>query len=192
MSATQAQLFKSEWYLRLLFDLVLLFTIPLCTSIVVFTFSHAYTGDDVVEARIVSVLLLLFGCPLFFMARLGVPNIVVDGDGIGWWIWGCRLMYIRWIDVKIITVEIVAAYNQIPSTATIYSFYKTDKTPNFHLLHFDDHFPNANALVDTVDQYVRQHEIPVLDRRGDGSAKTKRYFLWVPVSKTEVRRNSIK
>jgi hypothetical protein len=47
-------------------------------------------------------------------------------------------------------------------------------------------------LIDAVDQQVRKHDIPVLDRRDDGSAKTKRFFLWVSKSKTEVRRSSLK
>jgi hypothetical protein len=144
------------------------------------------------EARVVCLMLLLLACPWFFIIRLSAGNVQVDDSGIGWWAWGRRWMYIRWTEIKIITVDIVAAYYQIPKTTTTYSFYKTEKIPNFHLLRFDDHFPNANALINTVDQYVRQYEIPVLDRRGDGSLKTKPYFLWVPVSKTEVRRTSIK
>jgi hypothetical protein len=56
------------------------------------------------------------------------------------------------------------------------------------VLSFDDHIPNADALIDAVDRYVQQHNIVVLDRRGDGSAKHKPYYLWVPASKTEVRR----
>jgi hypothetical protein len=88
-------------------------------------------------------------------------------------------------------VEIVAAYNENPPTQTIYSFYRTDKTPSFNMMRFDDHIPNAKALILAVDYYVRKHRITVLDRRGDGSAKNKRYFLWVLVSKTEVRRSSL-
>jgi hypothetical protein len=192
MSGNAPRVFKREWYIRVVFDLFLIVSIPLMIWITAYAFSPSYPFDDFVGARIIGLLFLIVFCPCLFLVRTSVGNIHVDDDGIGWWAWGRRWLYIRWSEVKVITVAIIAAYNQIPPTQTIYSLYRTEKTPSFHLLRFDDHMPNAGALIDAVDRNVRKHNIPVLDRRGDGSAARKRYFLWVPVSKTEVRRTSLK
>jgi hypothetical protein len=191
MTNNHPQLFKREWYLRAIFDSFLLYMGPFCVWLIIHTFFF-YAKPDVIEARVISLALACF-FPILFVARLAFGNIRVDDDCIGWWAWGKRWLYIRWQNVKVITVEIAAAYNQITNTQTMYNLYPTDKIRSlFYLRKFDDHIPNAPALIDAVDHYVRQYQIPVLDRRGDGSTKTKRYFLWLPVSKTEVRRNTIK
>jgi hypothetical protein len=190
-----AQIFKREWYVRIVFDLLLLVSVPLMIRITVYAFSSSYPFDDFVGARITCLAILAF-TPMFFLGRIYWGDIHVDDEGIGWWVWGKRWTYIRWADVTAITIEIIAAYNQIPPTMTSYCLYTTDKLTYYnsqrHGMRFDDHIPNADAFIDAVDRNVRKHNIVVQDRRGDGSAARKRYFLWVPVSKTEVRQSSLK
>jgi hypothetical protein len=183
-------IFKRELWYRALVDLSLLLWIP-CSIWLAFDAFFSYAGSEVTGYRIITVVLVIFGA-LIFLGRIYIGDIHLDDDGIGWWVWGRRWDYIKWSDIKVITIEIIAAPNGKPRTQTIYSFYRTEKTPSFHGLRFDDHIPNAEALIDAVDEQVRKHNIPVLDRRGDGSAKTKPYFFRVAISKTEVRRSSLK
>lgn len=174
MSNNDQIAFKHEWYLVAVFNFALI-AIPLFIWFTIEAFFF-YAGSDVVEYRIVSLAGLMFS-PMFFLGRIYMGDIHVDDGGIGWWAWGRRWRYIRWTDVKTLTVKTIVVRNETPPKQTIYSLYKTDKTPSaFHMLRFDDQIPNAKALIDAVDRYVRQHNILVLDRRG----------------KTEVRRSSIK
>ena len=58
------------------------------------------------------------------------------------------------------------AYNQIPPTMTVYSFYKTEKTPKAHGLRFDDQIPNAEALIAVVTyRNLQRYNVTILDRR---------------------------
>jgi hypothetical protein len=169
--------FKHERYIVAAFNLVLITAIPFFVWMTFYSFFF-YTGIDVVEVRIVCLALLIFS-PMFFIGRIYAGDIHVDDEGIGWWAWGRRWRYIRWTDVKAITVKTIAAYNQIPPTQTSYCLYTTDNMSFYHSqrygMRFDDHIPNAKALIDAVDGYVRRHNILVLDRRG----------------KTEVRRSNL-
>lgn len=184
--------FKHEWYVLAVANFAVISLASISIWLICYSFFFD-TGTDIVGDRICSLGLPIFS-PLFLVTRIYLGDIHVDDDGIGWWAWGRRWRYIRWADLKVITADIVAAYNQIPTTATSYCLYTTAKMSWYNSqrygMRFDDHIPNAEALIQAVDRYVRQHNILVLDRRND-SAKNQPYFLWVPVSKTEVRRSSL-
>ena len=82
---------------------------------------------------------------------------------------GGRGKYIRWADVKTITIKTIRAYNQCPPTMTSYCLYTTDSmschNAQKHGMRFDDRRPNAQELIHAVDRYVQQHNIVVLDKR---------------------------
>ena len=126
-----------------------------------------YKLPDVVGARIATMTFLFIFCPFLFLGRTFSADIHVDDDGIGWWFWGRRWKYIRWSDVNVMTIETILVFGNSPPMVTFYNFYRTDKTPTFfYPLKFGDDIQNAEALIAAVTQYVRQHNIKVLDRRG--------------------------
>jgi hypothetical protein len=133
-----------------------------------------YKFSDVITARIVTLAFLFLFCPFLFLGRTFIADIHVDEDGIGWWFWGRRWKYIRWADVKVMTIETIVAYGLAPQPVTLYSFYRTDKTPTFfYPLKFGDDIQHAEALVAAVAQYVQQYNIKVLDRRGETEGRPR-------------------
>ena len=98
-------------------------------------------------------------------------NIHIDNNGIGWWVWGKRWRYIRWVAVKMITIATVIVRNWIPRFVTSYCFYTTEYRSWFnsqrHGMGFSNDLPNSGALIEAVDKYVRQLNIPVLDNRAE-------------------------
>jgi hypothetical protein len=168
-------IFKRERWFIAVFDFILLLVIPWCAwlTFYIFFFYHPVIHErhsDLVEARIVCLAALLFLCPQLFLTRIYVADIHLDDDGMGRWAWGRRWKYIRWADVKVITIKIIHAYNQRPSTMTSYCLYTTDnmtfRNAQKYGMRFDDSWPDAQALIAAVTQYVRQHNIKVLDKRG--------------------------
>jgi len=182
MPETAPLIFKQERWFIAFYDLVLLIVIPGCIWMTLYIFVFydpaIYTRHSLAEARIVCPPMFFFLCVGILAGRLYVADIHVDDDGIGWWAWGRRLLYLRWADVKTITIETIRAYNQVPPTVTSYCLYTTDKL-NFynsqkHGMRFDDNIPNAEALIGAVDRYVQQYNIVVLDRRSKPEARRSR------------------
>ena len=167
MSSDISLIFKQKRWWVVLCDLFfLLFTTAfILANIDTFFF---YEFADVATARIFTLAFLFIFCPFLFLCRTYLADIHVDDDGIGWWVWGRRWKYIRWADVKVMTIDTIFVYGNVPPMVTVYSFYGTDKTPTFfHPLKFGDDISNADALIAAVTQYVQQHNIEVLDRRNN-------------------------
>jgi hypothetical protein len=183
--------FKREILLRGILNLSLLVWVPCTVWMAWYAFSPSYPFNDVIEVRSITCLLVYCSWPLL-KGRIYAGDIHVDDDGLGWWVWGRRYRYIRWVEIQGITVTTIATPKEKPRTATTYSFYKTEKRPFWYGLRFDDHIPNANALIEAVDQQVQKHSIPVLDQRGKYSEKSARIFFFGLPSDAGVRRNSIK
>jgi hypothetical protein len=159
-------IFKEKRWFVVLCDLSLLLVTGACIWLNIYSFFLDKIDHDA-TGRIITFSLLFTFCPFLFLGRTTVADIHVDDDGIGWWFWGRRWKYIRWANAKVMTIETILVYGNSPPMVTFYNFYRTEKTPTFfYPLKFGDDIPNAGALVAAVTQYVRQHNIKVLDRRG--------------------------
>lgn len=109
MPGNRPLIFKEQGSWVVLCDLfLLLFTTAfILANIDTFFF---YKLDDLVTARILTLAFLFIFCPLLFLGRTYLADIHVDDDGIGLWLWGRRWKYIRWVDVKNLTLITIPTY----------------------------------------------------------------------------------
>lgn len=149
-------IFKGSLFQKAVWDISLAIVTTACIALTVHTFFF-YHFADVIAARIVSLLFLFVFCPFLFWGRIFIGDIHVDENGIGWWVWGRRWSYINWSDVRVMTIKTCIAYNQNPPIVTLYSLYRSDKTPQFNPLRFGDDLPNAKSLIDIVTQHIKIH-----------------------------------
>jgi hypothetical protein len=158
---------KYEWPVIAALNFCVIVFVPFCVWLAVYTFFF-YTGSDVVKARIYCTAFLLFS-PMFIWGRIGSGDIQVDDDGIGLWTWGRRWKYIRWVDVKNLTLFTIPAFQGKKPTRTSYCLYITDEKSHHNSqkcgLSFIDSRPHVEALIDAVNRYIQLHNIEVIDKR---------------------------
>jgi hypothetical protein len=110
MSNAAPLVFKRPWWIVAVANLLIIFFVFFSIWLTVYTlfFFHATPKDnDVVGDRLVSLGLLTVS-PYFIWLRIFLGDIHIDNDGIGWWSWGRRRRYIRWTDVKIMTIDTIS------------------------------------------------------------------------------------
>ena len=133
MSHNNPLIFKEPRWWVVLYDLsLLLFTAAFVLANIDTLFFYKF--DDVVTARFITLAFLFIFCPLLFLGRTYLADIHVDDDGIGWWVWGRRWKYIRWVDVKVMTIKTIFVYGNVPPMVTFYRFYRTDKLRDLAIL----------------------------------------------------------
>ena len=84
-------------------------------------------------------------------------------------IWGKQWRYIRWTDVKNLTLITVPTYVGNYRIETAYRLFiarkkSPSRSPKCGRSFYDDR-PHAKALIDAVNRYIQQHNIEVIDKR---------------------------
>jgi hypothetical protein len=161
-------IFKEQRWWVVACDLSLLLVTGACIWLNIYSF-FLDTIDHDATGRIITLFLLFTFCPLVFLGRTSLGDIHVDDDGIGFWIWGRQWKYIRWADVKNLTLITIPTYVGNNRIQTAYSLFIAGKKSSLNSLRcgmsFYDDRPQTKALIDAVNRYIQQNHIEVIDKR---------------------------
>ena len=167
MAEKKTLIFRYGWYSRLGTDIGVFVFIPaiLFFNIHVFFF---YQASDVIEARIVMVLFLLYS-PMYILTRIYTGDVHIDDIGISRWLWGRKFLFIAWDDVKAATLDTIYISTLNPPQQTAGSLYRTDRMSFLDVqlrgIRFDTGLPNGDLLLDYILQHLREHNVKIIDRR---------------------------
>jgi magnesium-transporting ATPase (P-type) len=137
-----------------------------------------YHESDALQGKVVSAIALLF-VPMFLSVLVYTGDIHIDDEGIGRWLWGKRVQYIRWSDVKTMTIATIVIRNWFPSFLTSYCLYTTEKrswiNSQLHDLRFDGKIPDIEKLAAIVTDNIRRYNAKIIDKRDRSSGNNWRH-----------------
>jgi hypothetical protein len=170
MADEQVQIFRREASTRITYDVVITIFAAACMWFFI-EFFFLYSKSDVLTGQIVSLGMFAFA-PLLFWGRIYISDIYINNEGIEWWLWGKRRRYIRWNDVKAMTIDTIIIRNYLVKVVTSYCLYTTEKrtwiNSQLHGMRFDGDMPNVDKLVAAIMGHLIEHNVPVIDSRMPG------------------------
>lgn len=143
---------------------LLLLVMPACLDCYMLFFDHK---ADAGLACLFLTACVFFFTGAFYASKIYRADIHVDDEGMSWWFWGKRRKYFAWTSIKTITKDRVFTQQFSRPFINSYCLYTSAKrtwwAATRHGMRFDSNIPNAPALIELVNEYIRQYQIDVID-----------------------------